>query len=247
LQPDLVVWLGDYLDLASFSHFDQEPAFAQTTQHAIDYGHQLLAQVRATSPDSKVVVMEGNHDRRLQKMVTRNAMEAFGLRRANEVTGWPVLSVPFLLRFEDLGIDYVGAYPAGSYWINERLKCVHGSIVRSGGSTALAVVAEERVSTIFGHIHRIETQYRTADVHSGGSARVAHTCGCLCRIDGAVPSVKGSTDLTGRPVIHYENWQHGLSVVSFREGDSPFNLESVYIGTFDGYITSFGGRLYRPR
>jgi len=246
LQPDLIVWLGDYLDLAPFSHFEQEPAFAQTTQRAVDYGHQTLAKLRMVTPDSKVVVMEGNHDRRMQTMVTKNAMEAFGLRRANELGGWPVLSVPFLLRFEDLEVDYVGAYPAGSYWINQRLKCVHGSIVRSNGSTALAVVKEERASVIFGHIHRIETQYQTSDVFGGGSVRFAHTPGSLCRIDGAVPSVKGSTDLSGRPVARYENWQNGCSVVNYREGDSPFSLESVFIDTFNNYRTVYGGKVYHP-
>ena len=246
LQPDLVVWLGDYLDLAPFSHFEQEPTFASTTQKAIDYGHSLLSQLRVLVPNAKTVVMEGNHDKRLQTMVMRNAMEAFGLKRANELGAWPVLSVPHLLRFDELEVEYVGAYPAGSFWINERLKCIHGQTVRSGGSTALAVANEERVSTIFGHIHRIETQYRTSDVYGGGSIRFAHTPGCMCRIDGAVPSVKGSTDLSGRPVARYENWQQGLSVVSYREGDSPFNLETAFINTTEGYRTSFGGKTYLP-
>jgi hypothetical protein len=190
--------------------------------------------------------MEGNHDRRLQIMVTKNALAAFGLKQANAPGDWPVLSVPHLLRFDDLEVEYVGAYPAGSYWVNERLKCIHGQTVRSGGSTAMAVAREERVSTIFGHVHRIETQYHTSDVYGGGSIRFAHTPGCLCRIDGAVPSVHGSTDLSGRPVAKYENWQQGLSVVSYREGDSPFNLESVFINTTDGYRTVFGGKTYLP-
>ncbi len=247
LQPDLVLWLGDYLDLATFGRFEQEAAFANTTQAAINYGYSILAQLNAIAPNAKHVVMEGNHDRRLQIMVTKNATAAFGLTQANSVPGWPVLSLPHLLRFDELGIEYVGAYPAGSYWINQRLKCIHGQTVRSGGSTAQAVATEERVSTIFGHVHRIETQYRTSDVYGGGSIRFAHTPGCLCRIDGAVPGVKGSTDLSGRPVARWDNWQQGLSVVSYREGASPFNLESVFINTTEGHRTVFGGKTYLPR
>lgn len=245
VDPDLIILLGDYLDLAPFGKYEQEAAFARTTQKALDFGHEYLATIRAIT-GAEMVLLEGNHDRRLEKMVTRNAMEAFGLRRAGDVTGWPVLSLPHLLRLDELGVGYIGGYPAGSYWINDRLKCIHGSVVRSSGSTAKAVSDAERVSVIFGHIHRVETQYRTSDVREGGHTRLAHTPGCLCRIDGAVPSVKGSTDLRGRPVEHYEDWQQGLSVVSYEPGDGPFALESVFINTLEGHKACYGGRIYQP-
>lgn len=247
VQPDEIILLGDYLDLPQFGTYEQEATFARTTQRAVDYGYKLLSLLRGiVGPGCKIVMLEGNHDRRLEKMVTRNAMEAFGLRRADDITGWPVLSLPHLLRLGELGVDYIGGYPAGSYWINDRLKCIHGSIVRSGGSTARAVADAERVSVIFGHIHRVETQYRTADVREGGRTRLAHTPGCLCRIDGAVPSVKGSTDLAGRPVTHYEDWQQGLSIITYQPGDGPFSLESVFINTLEGHRAVYNGEIYTP-
>lgn len=244
IRPDKVIFLGDYLDLPTFGKYEQEATFARTTQKSIDVGYQYLATIRAMLPLAEIVLLEGNHDRRLEKLVTRNAMEAFGLRRADDIGGWPVLSLPHLLRLSELGVSYVGGYPAGAYWINDRLKCIHGSIVRSSGSTAKAVVDEERVSVIFGHIHRIETQYKTSGTREGGRTRLAHTPGCLCRIDGAVPSYKGSTDLSGRPVEHYENWQQGLSVVSYEDGDGPFSIESVFINTMDEYRTTYGNTLF---
>lgn len=244
IDPDQVILLGDYLDLPTFGKYEQEAAFARTTQRAINYGYQLLVSIKAVAPYAKIIMLEGNHDRRLEKMVTRNAMEAFGLRRADDIDGWPVLSLPHLLRLSELGVEYVGGYPAGSYWINDRLKCVHGNVVRSNGSTAKAVVDEERVSVIFGHIHRVETQYKTVDIREGGRTRLAHTPGCLCRIDGAVPSVHGSTDLQGKPISRYENWQQGLSVITYRDGDEPFSLESVFINTADRYRAVYNGNVY---
>jgi hypothetical protein len=244
VQPDLVLWLGDYLDLAEFSHFEQEPAFARSTQAAIDYGHALLAKVGALVPGARQVLLEGNHDRRLQKHVTANAMAAFGLRQA--CGDWPVLSVPHLLRLDELGVEYVGGYPAGEYWVSDRLRAIHGVIVRNGGSTARAVAGAESVSTLFGHIHRIETGYATVRTRAGGQTRVAHSPGCLCRIDGAVPSTKGSTTLDERPVQSWENWQQGLTVVSYRDGDEPFSLESVFIDTVSGHRAAYGGRVYTP-
>jgi Calcineurin-like phosphoesterase len=245
LQPDLVVWLGDLLDLAEFGKYEQEQAFTFMTQKTIQTAYEYLMLFGANTGHQ--VVLEGNHDRRLQKMITANAMAAFGLKRASDVTGWPVLSVPHLCRFDDMDIEYVGGYPAGEYWINDRLKCIHGLLVRSNASTAKAVSDDERVSTIFGHIHRIETHYRTANVRGGARIRLAHTPGCLCRIDGAVPSVHGSTGLDGRPVTHYEDWQQGLTIVRYAPGDGPFSIETAFINTIEGYTTVAGGKIYKPR
>lgn len=232
-QPDVIVNLGDYLDFPMFGRFVQEPAFALTAQMSIDRGHKFLAEQRAAAPDSHIVVLEGNHDRRLQNFIINNAQAAFSLQRANQPSSWPVMSVPFLLRFEELGVEYVDAYPAGRYWLNDRLNCQHGHIVRSNGSTAKAIADDERVSSIHGHIHRIEMHYKTVNVRDGGRTNLAMSPGCLCRIDGTVPSTKGSTDIMGRPVTSFENWQQGLAVVTYQEGDSPFGLEHVYIN--DGF------------
>lgn len=241
LKPELVINLGDYLDLATFGTFEQEPAFALTTQAAIDRGHRFLAEQKAASPHAEIRLIEGNHDRRLQKSIIKNAQAAFGLRRANVPESWPVLSIPHLLRLEELGVEYVEGYPAGITWINENVCCIHGHKVRSAGSTAAAVVDDERVSTIFGHVHRIELQHKTRRTRDGAKHSFAATPGCLARIDGAVPSTKSSTDSKGRPVGSVENWQQGVGVVSYEPGDGKFALELVAI--YEGEIT-FRGRQF---
>jgi hypothetical protein len=192
-------------------------------------------------------VLEGNHDRRLQNMITKNALAAFGLKQALDTTGWPVLTVPFLCNFAELDVSYIEGYPAGEYWINDNIRAIHGNKVRSNASTAAAVVKDEDVSTIFGHIHRVETQYLTRSNRSGGRVLVAHSPGCLCRVDGAVPSVKGSTDLNGRAVESYENWQQGLSIVRYEPGDGAFAIESLFIDTFGGHKIRFGDKVFQPQ
>ena len=166
---------------------------------------------------------------RLQRSIINNAKAAFGLKRANDVEGWPVLSVQNLLRVDELGVEYIDGYPAGEYWINDRIKCIHGHIVRSNGSTAKAVSDDERVSTVFGHKHSIELHYKTVGIRNGLRTNLAFTPGCLCRIDGAVPPTKSAVDVMGRPVKTNENWQQGLGVVSYIEGDGEFSVELVYI------------------
>ena len=241
---DQVVNLGDFLDLPQQGKYDQEPMFAHTTQLAIDAGHVFLARQRAAAPDAKIVVIEGNHDRRMQKFITLNAMAAFGLKRANVPDSWPVMSLPYLLRLDELDVEYIDAYPAGAHWINEKLRAIHGDKVRSNGSTAAGYTNEmPHISTIFGHIHRQEIQSRTTFDRLGKIKSMAISPGCLCRVDGAVPSVKGSTHIDGRPATYYENWQQGISVVTYKP-EGSFHVELVHI---DDGKTLYRGQEFKAR
>lgn len=246
-KPDEVIMLGDFLDLPAFGRFEQTEDYAHTTMMAITYGHQLLAAIRRFNPSCKIVVLEGNHDRRIEKSNRANVAANFTLKQAGLSDNFPVLSVPHLVNFKQLGVEYVEAYPAGKYWINERLQVIHGHVVRSNGSTAAALANSENVSTIFGHIHRMESHYSTQNIYKSGRTNAAFSPGCLCRIDGAVPSAKGSTRLDGRPVLSYENWQQGLAIVTFEPGDGSFNYSPIYINTFDDYKAVHNGKVYKAK
>ncbi len=233
LRPDVIVNLGDVMDLPEFGTYEQEPAFAFTTQPTLDRTSLFFAEQRANAPEAEISYIEGNHDRRLQKSIIKNAKSAFGLRVANSAPeSWPVLSIPHLLNLDSIGVEYIQGYPAGEKWINDNLVCIHGSKVKSAGSTASLVIDDERVSVIFGHVHRIELQHKTRRTRAGAKRNFSATPGCLCRTDGAVPSTKSSTDCMGRALTSWENWQQGLGVVRFQEGDGRFNLEIVPI--YDG-------------
>jgi len=238
---DAVVNLGDFLDLQQQGKYLQEASFAMTTQPAIDRGHRFLAEQRAAAPNAEIVLIEGNHDRRMQNFVTINAQAAFGLKRANVPDSWPVMSLPYLLRCDELNVIYIDSWPAGEYWLNDKLRCIHGNKVRSGGSTANAQVKDNpHISTIFGHVHRIEAHYKTVHDRSGPIRSLALSPGCLCRVDGAVPSVNGSTDVHGMPATHWEDWQQGVSVV--RYNDTEFFVETHQI--VDGR-TIVGGQVFQ--
>lgn len=226
---DTVVNLGDFLDLPSQGRFEQEAAFASTTQAAFDRGHLFLQQQRqAAGPKAKIVLVEGNHDRRMEKFITANMLSAFGLRRANTAE-LPAMSIPYLLRLGEIGVEYIDAYPAGAYWITESLRAIHGTKARSNGSTAAAYTnADPHISTIFGHSHRLEIQSKTVYNGAGAIRSVAVSPGCLCRVDGAVPSVNGSTHIDGSPARHWENWQQGVAVITV-EPNGEFFTELVQI------------------
>ena len=63
--------------------------------------------------------------------------------------------------------------------------------------------------------------------------------GCLCRTDGAVPSVNGASHVDGSHATEFEDWQQGCAVVYYT--DDEFFVDLVQIK--DGRAM-FHGRLF---
>lgn len=230
IQPTTIVCVGDNLDLPEMGKYLTTPAYQQTTQAAIDRATTFCAQMRAAAPKAKIVWLAGNHEERMPKYLLTNAAAAYGLRKGNIPDSWPVLTIPYLCRMEEYGVEYRPGYPASDYWINEKLRVIHGDRVKSSGSTAHVYLNNEKTSVIYGHIHRIETAFKTREDFSGPRTIMAASPGCLARIDGAVPSTKGGVDLDGRPLTRYENWQQGFGVVTYEtSGEHRFKYEVMPI------------------
>jgi len=222
MQPDKIQILGDFLDLASQGRFAQEASFAQTTQEALNTGHAFLAKLRAACPDAEIVIVEGNHDKRMQNFIEANAVAAFGLKRAGLPESWPVMSLPYLLRLDELNIQYVDAYPAATDWDNDTTRNIHGTKANSRGSTTSQYVFElPHLNTWAGHTHRVEITYRSV-MGARGEAVESYSAnpGCLCRVDGAVPSVNGAIGADGTPARIVENWQQGFGLAYYNDTES---------------------------
>lgn len=239
-RPDLTIFLGDVLDIAPMSRHRFEAGFALTMQPALDVTYNYLAQVSACSDETRYI--SGNHDQRIQNYITDNAMQAFGLRKAGTPPeDWPVMSVQHLLRLDELGIEYVGAYPAGATYINDKLACIHGAKIGNRNRTAAQIVVEdEMVSIIYGHTHKRALAGKTRNSRGEPKFVVAYSPGCLARIDGGVPSVKGGTDAHGRPIKAWEDWQQGLGIVRYMDApdDHRFAIEDIPI--FEGWAMHRG-------
>ena len=232
VRPDVIIFLGDTLDFAEWSSkFLVLPEFALTTQDTVDAAHSYLAHsLAAAGPQVEdVYLMEGNHDNRMANSIARNAMAALRLRRANAPESWPVLSVPNLLRLDELGITYVDGYPAGRIKIADAhpgqapLYALHGE--------RLDVVKQakaERVSTVQGHAHHVALHSATYFGDDGEKLDVeAWSLGCLCKTNGVVPSTKGGNTVRGTFVERQESWQHAMGVLT--ETDSGWWMEPVRI------------------
>lgn len=238
IKPDHIVNLGDFLDLPEQStKFRKEAAFARTTQMSLDRAHAFLAQqVEAGHCATKISLLEGNHDIRLKNYVIDNALAAFGLRQANMPESWPVMSVQNLLRLDELGVDYYEGYPQGIVWLNENLACIHGVNLKPEKT-----LAEEDASQIHGHTHSIYRQSRTRRTYAGRKTITVSSPGCLCRVDGGVPSTKSATAQDGKTVTSVENWQQGLAVVETYP-DGTWSMEQVEINDGRAY---YRGRVFQ--
>jgi hypothetical protein len=242
---DTIVNLGDTVDLPAQSRHHQEIAFQNSTNLALQRAYEYLAQQRATVPDAQIVFLEGNHDCRINKYLSENAPAVVSMRRAGETPDeWPVNSLPHLLRMDELDITFASGYPAGEFWLNENLRCIHGDRVNSSGSTAMKYInSNHHVSVVYGHIHRIEMLYHTNHTSTGPARNAAFSPGCLCRVDGSVPSVKGGVTPNEKPVKYWENWQQGMGFAWYKD-TGEFTLLSVPI--IDDWAV-FMGREFRAQ
>lgn len=231
VKPDRIVNLGDMLDFPEFSlKFASGPEFVQSAQPAIDEAYRDLCEQRSIA--ETVDVIEGNHDDRLAQSVLANAKAALRLRQAATTPDdWPVLSVPHLLRLDELGVGYVDGFPAGSTKITngtDELTPLYA--VHERGLDVVKTAKQSRQSYIQGHIHRRASHFETFEVDGRPIMVGVFSPGCLCRIDGAVPSTKGSKTAR-RHVTRWENWQHGMAIVTeFEDGDWSVEIVPIHRG-----------------
>lgn len=212
-NPDNIVFVGDMIDLPSMSRFSQRNEWVGTTQDALNQYHDFLAQTRANAPNANISVVHGNHEQRMDDYIRKNAAEVLGLRRANCGKEMAVLTLQYLVRYEDLEINSIDGYPNGTLWLEDNLKATHGTNVAKGGSNAAKYLREERESTLYGHTHRQELAYRTFAKRIGAATIAAASPGCLALIDGSVPGFRHTVDAQGEVVKRAEDWQQGLLII----------------------------------
>lgn len=213
-QPDDIILVGDCLDLAAFSKkFIQSPEFERTFQPTIVELAWLLAKLRMASPVSRIIYIEGNHEKRFREGVVMDMPELEGVYAANDPEQHPVLTVANYLGLDGLKIDWRGPYPKAHVQLNERMRIGHGHIVRKGsGATTRALLQGLDSNLVMGHTHRLEQASHT--FHGTGDPRVytATSIGTLAHIDGRVPSNTAS-----------ENWQQGIAKVVYTPlGDESY-------------------------
>ena len=228
IKPDRIIMLGDMLDLPDWStHFVRSPEFYFTTQPSLDW---LASWIKELRPYCKeMVYIEGNHEKRMIDSIVQNTIQAYGIKPANEPEASPIVSVPYMLGLHKMGVEYIGNYPHGEFYINDNLVCIHGNKVGpKSGQSIMKMLDSPRISVIQGHVHRLEMGHKTVWSHGQPKIYQAVSLGTLARIDGIVPG--GGARY---------NWQQGFGVVEY--DNDRFQIDSV--GIYDGKAI-FKGKFY---
>jgi hypothetical protein len=227
LRPDELINAGDTVDLAPLSRFTRDSDhFYRTLGPSFQRIHDIYAQLRSDNPDAKITEVDSNHHKRLTDFVLKQMPDFYGVRQAGRPEEDPVMTYPFLANLKHVGVNWIGGYGAATYEYKPDLAIIHGEFAVSSGSTAAKLSkANPDRNIVQGHVHRIESQYRTTRT---GQYLGAFTIGALCRTDGFVPSYHSSVDHLGHPVAYNENWQQGVMVIK-DYGDGQYQFDQVPI------------------
>lgn len=224
VQPDLIVNLGDTVDLAELSRFKPDSDhFMRTIGPAFQRAHDYLAELRSDNPNAEMVEVDSNHNVRLANFVKTQAPMFYGMKLEGE--RYDVLSYPYLARLGHLGVKWIGGYPAAEYVYGEEygkppIVFKHGKIANSGGSTAKTESGRNQETHIVrGHTHAAEWVQRT---NRAGQYLSSIVVGVSCSITGEVPGYYTAVDDDNRVVKYQENHQQGVLVIRDYQGDYEF-------------------------
>lgn len=205
LAPDVVVLLGDMLDMAPFGKYRVGNDLLGATQRTLDETTWWLERLTDAAPGAEYIYLEGNHEVRLVHSLIDTNRELLSLRG---------MTVPALLGLEDFGIKYLSPY--GSRWSRGGVVFTHGDkYSKWGGQTAAKYLQEYPSSVVYGHCHKAELAHRR---WVDGTVHFAMSPGTLARCDGIVP---GSV---------HPDWTQGVGVVDYLTGGREAVASIIPVG-----------------
>jgi hypothetical protein len=229
-KPERGVILGDLLDFDQLSRHRRTPEWSNTVQETIDAGYSILRAYVEASPGTRWQMLDGNHEERMRNSILDHLVSVFGVSQAitsDHPEPRPVLSTPFLLRLDELGIEWEqpnGGYENAQIKLTSELAARHGWIASKGsGSSALKTIDHLRYSVIIGHTHRQAIVHHTAHSIDGKPKTLL---GCEA---GTLAEVEGGLGYANAP-----DWQMGFATAQVYAEDGTFKVD---LATFvDGLL-----------
>jgi len=200
-KPDRIILMGDVVDFYAISSFSKDPYRALGLQKEIDETVSILKILRKEFPKARMDFIRGNHEARLQRFLWNKAAELSGLRN---------LTVPKLLKLDELNI---------TYHMKGRMKLrgivvKHGDIVRKfSGYTAKGELENTGISGVSVHTHRAAAHFHTNE----GGRHFWYELGCLCKLNAEYMEGK------------IPNWQQAFGIGYFKKGSKKCNIHIVNI------------------
>ena len=228
LQPEVIVNLGDTVDLAALSRFKPDSDhFSRTLGPSFQRVHDYYAELRADNPRARIVEVDSNHNTRLKDFVLKNMPQLYGIKQAGaSEEDYPVMSYAYLANLKAVGVEWISGYGAARFQYAPDLELIHGTMVASNSSTAAKLSkANPEINIIQGHAHRMERHTRT---NRAGQYLSAIVVGAACRTTGEVPSYHSAVDDRNQVVKYQEDWQQGVLVIR-DYGDGHYQFDEVPI------------------
>lgn len=188
----------------------QEIILQSVCQRDLEETYGVLRDHRKAAPNAKFKYVSGNHEHRLIMFLNEMAPQLVGLARAGEKV--PVLSLPYLLRFDELDIEFIYSGTRESWFQWGGLLIGHfDKVLKCSGYTAKAIVDDRGFSIIQGHTHRLGASFK----RQFDSDLAGFEAGCMCGLH---------PEYNAMP-----NWQQGFCVVHKRRGGKRFHVNLVPI------------------
>lgn len=242
-QPHRGVHLGDLMDFPDISRHPDDPDNVAAANECLQSGYDLMADIVEASPTTEWSLMPGNHDERLRRYVIDKAPRIHGLKRADspESFGQVVHDVSYLLRLDELGVEYVdprGPYDLAQVELSKNLAVRHGWIVRQkGGESAYKSLEKTGYSILVGHTHRQAiVQHSVPEISGRMRQLLAAEIGCMCRVD----DVRGADDRMFPSYTPMADWQQGWCTVNVWD-DQKFHIE---LATYVNDVVMWSGQRF---
>jgi hypothetical protein len=228
VSPDGLIFIGDWVDWQFLSKWRQFPEY-DAANPSIETGTLELAEFCSaagpTAADHRIMIGSNHADRPELWVIDRN-MAAAGIRRGGDTSAWPVFSEQYLLRYDDLNIQFSGHF-GSVYWLTERLAFTH----------APTKPREFDADVFHGHDHKLKVT--PAVIHGAygkRNIRFIWDSACLCRVD-ANTDKRRLMGLNVPSNSHRTDWIQGMLLVEVFEGSHavyPIHIDegrALYRGT----------------
>lgn len=213
---------GDIGELESVSSHLRSPSGISSLKKEAKYINFWLDRLQSFFPRTEIVMIQGNHEYRLDRYLWRNAPALDGIEG---------LTIKGLLKLRERGIRHVEYGPKqleqcgrANLWLRHE-PC-------SGGQNPAANTAKRFSCDIaFGHTH-IYQQYSYKLKGPTDRIVTATSLGFLGNIDSDIFNYRGSKDM----------WVNGFGLVQCEEDSGKYRLDFVELQ--DG-LAIYGGKVYR--
>lgn len=220
-QPDYLDILGDFINFTKISKYDQDAYYKTDIADEIQEGRGLLKQLVDTAhkanKDVHITYFQGNHEKRLQKYLGRNAQQLADLTLDGEY----IVSIPHLFELKKLNVKWVP---------DDQIVERHNTIFIHGASTAKHAaninIQKFGTSGFSAHTHRLKQVEVTWYKNRVFWVEV----GCSCNRQ-PQPSYTIMPD-----------WQQGFSVAEYNFDTHQFYPQIIPI---INHSFEYGGKIFK--